>query len=78
MLCLQKGGGPKSKVGVGGESAGGKIAASVAHDVNDLSFQVQETFINFENDIFKLKSCIIFNVHNLQYVCLHDCVWECV
>lgn len=34
------GAGPQSKVGVGGESAGGRIAASVAHDVKNLAFQV--------------------------------------
>jgi len=34
------GAGPHSKVGVGGDSAGGRIAASVAHDVTGLAFQI--------------------------------------
>lgn len=34
------GAGKNSKVGVEGDSAGGKLAASVAHDVEGLAFQV--------------------------------------
>jgi len=34
------GGGPQSKVGVSGDSAGGQLAASVAHDVPGVSFQI--------------------------------------
>ena len=41
------GGGPRSKIGVGGESAGGKVAASVAHDVSDLAFQVHLLYIKY-------------------------------
>ena len=41
------GGGPRSKIGVGGESSGGKIAASVAHDVSDIAFQVHLLHIRY-------------------------------
>ncbi|XP_013382103.1 uncharacterized protein LOC106152908 [Lingula anatina] len=34
------GGSPSSKVGIGGDSAGGRIASSVAHDVTGLAFQI--------------------------------------
>lgn len=39
-VCVWTGAGKDSKVGVEGDSAGGKLAASVAHDVQGLSFQV--------------------------------------
>jgi hypothetical protein len=38
VCCV--GGGPHSRVGVGGDSSGGRMAASVAHDVPGLTFQV--------------------------------------
>ena len=35
-----KGGSEKSKVGIGGDSGGGTISSSVAHDVSGLAFEV--------------------------------------
>jgi len=39
-VVIQTGGGPASKVGISGDSAGGQIASGVAHDVPGLAFQV--------------------------------------
>lgn len=48
--AMVAGAGKDSKVGVEGDSAGGKLAGSVAHDVPGLAFQVSSflVFINVE------------------------------
>jgi len=38
ILCA--GGSEKSKVGIGGDSGGGTVSSSVAHDVPGLAFEV--------------------------------------
>jgi len=38
MMC--SGGSEKSKVGIGGDSGGGTISSSIAHDVIGVAFEV--------------------------------------
>lgn len=44
-IIVLAGGSKKSKVGVAGDSAGGNISASVAHDVQGLAFEVAAVLI---------------------------------
>lgn len=53
---LIAGGSEDSQVGIGGDSAGGQLAASVGHDVQGLAFQVNRkascTLCTFKTETF--------------------------
>ena len=40
LVSIHIGGSERSKVGIGGDSGGGTISSSVAHDVPGLAFEV--------------------------------------
>ena len=49
MYCV--GGSERCKVGVGGDSGGGTITASVAHDVPGLAFEVNKLLFDGEQTV---------------------------
>jgi len=55
-IALCKGGTENSKVGIGGDSGGGTVSSSVAHDVPGLAFEVSFIF-----EFFLLPSILSFD-----------------
>lgn len=65
------GGHPDSKVGIGGDSAGGQLTASVAHDVQGLAFQVHTHTDTYTHTYNITHMHGHTNTHTHTYMCIH-------